>query len=494
MITQLTGPVPSLSFTEHPITVLLVDDQLMIVEAVRRMLADEPGIRFHGCTDPEAALAKAREVRPTVILQDLVMPRIDGLTLVRTFRNDEATADVPLIVLSTKEDASIKARAFALGAADYLVKLPDKVELVARIRHHSEGYIRLLERNEAFVALEESRAALEIRNRFIEEAFGKYVSEELVAELISRPEALSLGGEKRRVTVLMTDLRGFTLHSEQLGPDAVVRMLNNYFEVMTRVIFARQGLVDNFIGDAMLVLFGVPIRRDDDAVRAVACALEMQRAMAEVNERNTAAGLPELEMGIGIATGEVVVGNIGSRRRMKYGAIGRTVNLAARIESFTTGGQVLVDPATREAIGPALRSSASVEIEPKGVRQAITIDLVAGLGPPWNIDLPTPDDRMMELAEAIPVRCTRIEGKHSGDLSIEGALERMSARRGEIRAGTVPFARHDDLRICFPDELGDAYAKVEEVDEAAGRIRVRFTAMSPAIAARVPKGSAAGGE
>lgn len=148
------------SLTEYPVTVLLVDDQAMIGEAVRRMLVDEKDIRFHYCSDPTQAIRMATEIGPTVILQDLVMPEIDGLTLVRYFRANVATRDIPMIVLSTKEEPKIKAEAFSLGANDYLVKLPDKVELVARIRYHSRGYINLLQRNEAYQALIASQQRL----------------------------------------------------------------------------------------------------------------------------------------------------------------------------------------------------------------------------------------------------------------------------------------------------------------------------------------------
>ncbi len=146
--------------THHKITVLLIDDQAMIGEAVRRMLAEEQDIVLHYLKDPAEAIKKATELSPTVILQDLVMPEIDGLTLVKFFRANPKLKDIPLIVLSTKEEPKIKAEAFALGANDYLVKLPDKIELIARIRHHSKGYINLLQRNEAYQALLESQKKL----------------------------------------------------------------------------------------------------------------------------------------------------------------------------------------------------------------------------------------------------------------------------------------------------------------------------------------------
>jgi len=146
--------------TQHKVTVLLIDDQPMIGEAVRRMLAGEPDIVFHYNRDPSKALLEADRLKPTVILQDLVMPDIDGLTLVKTFRAHEPTRETPLIVLSTKEEPTVKAEAFALGANDYIVKLPDRLELLARIRYHSKGYINLLQRNEAYQALLESQNRL----------------------------------------------------------------------------------------------------------------------------------------------------------------------------------------------------------------------------------------------------------------------------------------------------------------------------------------------
>ncbi len=145
---------------DRPLTVLLVDDQQIVCEAVRRMLSTESDILFHFCTDPTRAIEKAREVSPTVILQDLVMPEIDGLTLVKFYRANPSTREVPLIVLSSKEEPVVKAQAFGLGANDYLVKLPDKIELIARIRYHSQAYIHLLERNEAYRQLEVSQKQL----------------------------------------------------------------------------------------------------------------------------------------------------------------------------------------------------------------------------------------------------------------------------------------------------------------------------------------------
>lgn len=154
------NPVSASIGPAHSIRVMLVDDQAMIGEAVRRMLATESDIEFLYCGDPTKAMQIAAEYGPTVILQDLVMPDIDGLTMLRFYRANPATRDIPVIVLSTKEEPKTKAEAFTLGASDYLVKLPDPIELIARVRLHSRGYIAQLERNEAYAALKRSEERL----------------------------------------------------------------------------------------------------------------------------------------------------------------------------------------------------------------------------------------------------------------------------------------------------------------------------------------------
>lgn len=157
---------------QHPITVLLVDDQAIIGESVRRMLAPEQDIGFHFCQDPTKAMETANLVQPTVILQDLIMPEVDGLMLVKFFRANPQTRQTPMVVLSTKEEPATKAEAFALGANDYLVKLPDRVELVARVRYHSQSYVAQLERDEAYRQLAERErlmaAELEQASRYVQ--------------------------------------------------------------------------------------------------------------------------------------------------------------------------------------------------------------------------------------------------------------------------------------------------------------------------------------
>jgi sigma-B regulation protein RsbU (phosphoserine phosphatase) len=216
-----------------PTVILLVDDQPIIGAAVQKMLASQPEWRFHFCPDPAQAVAQAIALRPSVILQDLVMPGMDGLDLVRAYRERAELADVPLVVLSSKEEAETKAKAFALGANDYLVKLPDPVEMIARLRHHSEGYKALRERNAAFAALAQSEQHLQNEVR----RAADYVRSLLPAPLTDGPARTdwrfvpseSLGGDAfgyhwldaRRLAIYLLDVCGHGVGPALLGVSAM---------------------------------------------------------------------------------------------------------------------------------------------------------------------------------------------------------------------------------------------------------------------------------
>jgi len=482
MKNKMPDPV---TLTRYRIMVLLIDDQVMIGEAVRRMLSAEQDIDFYYCQEPAQAVKTANEISPTVILQDLVMPEVDGLLLVRYFRANPETRDVPLIVLSSKEEPTIKAEAFALGANDYMVKLPDRLEVIARIRYHSQGYINLLERNEAYNALLESQRQLEIRNSFIRKTFGRYLSDDIADTILETPEGLKIGGEKRNVTIMMTDLRGFTAISERLSAEIVVNMLNTYLETMTEVILKYNGTINEFIGDAILVIFGAPIYRDNDAKRAVACALEMQQTMAKVNEVNRSKEYPKVAMGIGINTGEVIVGNIGSTKRTKYDVIGHNVNLASRIESYTVGGQIFISKSTMEACGSVLRIDDQIEVMPKGLKESITIYKVGGIGDDFKIFLPEEESiKLVKLHSPLSVRFTILDGKHSGGNAYDGSVIRLANMAAEIQASRNCRELTDIKLLLFDEErneiTADLYAKVtEQLSKTPPAFRVNFTSVPP---------------
>ncbi len=456
------------SLTRHTIHVLLVDDQNIIGQFVSRALSIEPEIEFRFCQDPALAMTMALEFKPTVILQDIVMPDIDGLTLVAQFRQHPVTKQIPIIVLSGTEDAKTKMDAFKVGANDYMVKPFQKLELLARVHYHSKNYITRLERDEAFHALRVSQAQLEVKNKFIRNTFGRYLSDEIVESILDTPEGLNLGGEKRVVTIMMTDLRGFTAISEKLPPENVVSILNHFLEKMTEIILKYNGTIDEFIGDAILVIFGAPIVRIDDAERAVACAVEMQQIMSEVSQFNRDRGLPELALGVGINTGSVVVGNIGSLKRAKYGVVGQNVNLTARIESYSVGGQILISSATRQAVGAQLKILDQVEVMPKGVSSPLTIYEVGGIEGKYNLFLDRKAMPVAVLKHPLKVQFNVLASKFAGQEFYAGQIVALGVESAHIRAD-VRVERMDNLKVSLFDDSGgvitnELYGKVTQVN------------------------------
>ncbi|MFN5137067.1 MAG: CHASE2 domain-containing protein [Pseudanabaena sp.] len=297
--------------------------------------------------------------------------------------------------------------------------------------------------------------------------FSRYLTDAVVKSLLETPEGLKLGGDRRKVTILMCDLRGFSTISEKLPPEKVVEILNVFLGTMTEAIATYQGTIDEFIGDAILVLFGAPIYREDDAARAVASAIAMQLAMRSVNEKLTQQQLPEIAMGIGINTGEVVAGNIGSQSRAKYAVVGNHVNLTARIESYTVGGQILISESTYKEIEDIAKINGSMEVEPKGVSHPISIYDICGLGGIYNLELPSLSDSLQLLPIPIPITYRILEEKHLGTEMFEGELKQLSPYGAEIVSDhDIPELTNLKLHLQINDQAqqleieGEIYAKV----------------------------------
>lgn len=327
---------------------------------------------------------------------------------------------------------------------------------------------------------------VELRNKFIRETFGRYLTDEVVATVLESPSGLQIGGEKRKVTMLMSDLRGFTSMSERLPPERVVAMLNRYLTSMVAVIKQYQGTIDEFIGDAIFVLFGAPTWQEDDAQRAVACAVAMQLAMGGVNEQNKQEDLPELEMGIGIHTGQVVLGNIGSSERMKYGVVGSQVNLTSRIQSYTTGGQILISETTRQDVGRILKPGRQMEIKAKGIEHPIALYEALGIGGPYKLLLPETVETLVPLDEEIPLRYEVLEASQLSGKMSEGGLTKVSCKGAEARLETpVPTLSNLKMRLIGSggkEIPGTLYGKVlGAVPGSSTGFSIRFTSVSPEI-------------
>src|SRR6476620_1514782 len=333
---------------------------------------------------------------------------------------------------------------------------------------------------------------VELRNRFIRETFGRYLTDEVVSTVLESPTGLKMGGEKRKVTMLMTDLRGFTSLSERLPPQRVVALLNRYLTSMVSIIKQYQGTIDEFIGDAIFVLFGAPVWQEDDAQRAVASAVAMQIAMDEVNAENRKEDLPQVEMGIGLHTGQVVVGNIGSPERMKYGVVGSHVNLTSRIQACTTGGQILVSETTRQELGSKLKIGKQMEVRAKGIEHPITLFEVLGIGGRHKLSLPEAVDTLVTLKDEIPLRYEVVESSQIGGALSKGVLTKVSMKGAEARLeSAVPTLSNLKMHLIGSavEQLpGTIYGKVlGPLRGTSTGVSIRFTSISPEIDALLRK-------
>lgn len=247
---------------------------------------------------------------------------------------------------------------------------------VASSRDGESSRIAELEREVAHLkrTIRENEAAYRL-------TLGRYVSAEVMAELVSSSEG-SIAGERREVTMMFTDLRDSTELAEAIGPEAFIHLLNHYLKDMILIIDSWRGNILEFAGDGIVSVFGAPQENADAARAAVFSAVAMQRRMTKVNEWNRAHGYPSIQMGIGIHTGEAIVGCIGSETRMKYDVIGRNMNLAARVEGFARGGQILVTDETLLAAGNevVVREGGTQLVHPKGMQEQVRIHDVVGMG------------------------------------------------------------------------------------------------------------------
>lgn len=351
--------------TGEPGFILAVDDREENRELLARYLT-RSGHFVVTAPGGQEALDMLNNADVDVVLLDRRMPGMDGREVLRRIKEEPRWRATPVIMISGEQDMQGIIDCIEGGADDYLFKPFNPVLLQARIKAG-------IERKHWHDREELYREQLERNERFIRATFGRYLSDDIVTEILERPEGLDLGGDLREVTIMMSDIRGFTTLSEQLPPDRVVSMLNRYLGAMTDIILQHNGTIDEFLGDAILAVFGAPRRHDDDADRAARCALKMQAAMESINAANRVDGLPELEMGIALNTGTVIAGNIGSERRSKYGFVGHAMNVTSRIEDVAGRGEILIANSTRDALGAEYELGDLREITAKGIDETLQV-------------------------------------------------------------------------------------------------------------------------
>ena len=343
-----------------------------------------------------------------------------------------------------------------------------------------------------YVSPEVARAVLESpgglalggrKREIIRNAFGRYVSPEVARVVLESPDGLALGGRKREITVLMSDLRGYTRFAEHGDPAGVMAVLNDYLGRMADIVIAHGGTINEFIGDAIFAVYGAPIEHADHAERAAATALAMQRAMDALNAANVARGRPRFEMGIGINTGDAVVGNIGSEQRTKYAVVGAAVNLAARVESCTVGGQILLTESTVRYLGSLAEVAPPIHAELKGLDAPVALYELRGLGGRFAQRL----DSVVQTGRdvSVPLVGWVVDDKHVRSDSFAGRVRLVTGRQLEVELET-PLAPLTNvrLRLTWPGlgrVSGDLWGKV--TTDAAGRVRIDLTSVDPADAA-----------
>jgi class 3 adenylate cyclase len=334
--------------------VLVVDDDPDMAALLARLLKKE-GMAVDTVHDGDAALVNAMSSAPDLILLDVMLPGLSGFEVCERLKGDEATALIPIVLVTALEDTQSRVRGIEAGCDDFLSKPVKAEELIARVK-------TLRRLHETRRELEARRLAAEYqRKETIRKAFLRYVSprlaERIIAGLGDESGPFQSHAQRIDVVAMFADLRGFTRLTEAIEVDKVVNMLNEYFAVITEAAYRQEGTIFSISGDCLLVGFNVPFPQPDAAVRAWRAAQDMIGSFAPVLATWTGRGGVSTGMGIGIAAGEAIIGNIGSPHHMSYTIIGDAVNTAARLMQMAHAGELLVSGPVYEQIRPLVPAS-----------------------------------------------------------------------------------------------------------------------------------------
>ncbi|HKW90742.1 MAG TPA: adenylate/guanylate cyclase domain-containing protein [Methylomirabilota bacterium] len=377
-----------------PATVLLVDDEPRVLDALEALLAME--YRVLRADRPDQGLARLAEEDVAVVVSDQRMPGMTGTELLA--RSREVAPDTVRILLTAFTDVDAMMESInASGVYHFLLKPWDPNELLLLVTRAVEHH-RLCREREALVkdlaaknaALERALAHLEatqsdlVREAAVRTHLERYVSPRLVDLAIANPGILDLPGSWREATVLFADIRGFTRLIESTPAPVVIRLLNEYFTEMIAVIFRHQGTVEQLVGDEIVALFGVPEPGPDVALRAVRAAVDMVAAVQRLSAGWLAEGLPAFDIGVGISSGRVMAGTIGSERRRELIVVGRAVVAASRIQRMTRlfDAHIILGEETFRQVGDVVEYRELGTPRLKGIRQRQTLYEIRGLREP----------------------------------------------------------------------------------------------------------------
>jgi class 3 adenylate cyclase len=354
--------------------VLVVDDDPDMTALLARLLQKE-GLAVDTVHDGDSALVHAMSSAPDLIVLDVLMPgSLSGFEVCERLKGDEATAMIPIVLVTALEDTQSRVRGIEAGCDDFISKPIKAEELVARVK-------TLRRLHDTRRELEARRLAAEFqRKEMIRKAFVRYVSPRLAERIISglgqEEGPFQSHAQRINVVAMFADLRGFTRLTEAVEVDKVVNMLNEYFAVITEAAYREEGTIFSISGDCLLVGFNVPFPQRDATVRAYRAAKDMVESFAPVLANWTGRGGVSTGMGIGIASGEAIIGNIGSPHHMSYTIIGDAVNTAARLMQMARASEVLVSGPVYEeirALVPAGSASSRGDIALRGKSEATAV-------------------------------------------------------------------------------------------------------------------------
>ena len=340
-------------------TILVVDDN----ETNRTVLHDlilsigyTPALAENGLS----ALAQIRKAPPDLVLLDILMPGMDGYGVLEQMKDRGMLREIPVIIVSSVDQLDSIVRCIEAGADDYLIKPFNSALLKARIsaclekkslRYREEEFRRLVEDYNLNLEAKVRDQIKKITTVELERAnLSRYLSPSIVESVLKSERAVDLGGSKKRVTVLFADIRGYTRLSQELAANDIMRFLNEHFTEMSKIIFEHEGTLDKFIGDSVMAVFGSPFATGHDEANAVIAAQQMQRTVERLRKKRRGTGRSPFEIGIGINTGHVIAGNIGSPEKMDFTVIGDTVNLSARLQGVAKRGEIVVGEPTYEVV------------------------------------------------------------------------------------------------------------------------------------------------
>ena len=312
---------------------LVVDDNRVNRLLVGRTL-EQFGHHVAFAENGRLALEMLRSRPADLVLLDIEMPEMNGYQMLEALRADSKLRDIPVVMMSSVDEVDSVARCIEMGAEDYLFKPVNAVLLRARVA----------------ASLEKKRLRDQQR-----ELFRKFATAEVAEELLTT--GFALGGKYVDATVMFSDIRSFTSLVESRGPAETIDLLGSYYTLMFDAIGGHGGVVNQMVGDGLMALFGAPLPHADHAERAVRAGLEMLELMADFDREQAAQGKPEIRIGIGIASGQVIAGYTGTQRRVTYTCVGDTVNLAAHLEAHTKvlGQPILIEEHTRAGLSSAIR-------------------------------------------------------------------------------------------------------------------------------------------